>query len=283
MLHLTFYEGVDTVNETERIFAKQTMKTILISLSLVAWCLATAEAQPSSDAPTAPSRETAPTAKGNRLVAIVSKEEKGATRLMAIAGTKTGRKEAQTFSSFDRPDARSAESFPKGAIKFEQIDAVQVLKFYQELSGRTVVYPSTLPAAKISLQNETPLTRVEILQALDTALAQNGITMVLMGTKFVKAVPSSQAPTEAGPVIELPPDQLPESSSYLTYIVPLKHRDATQIVPALQSLASKMPNSIMAIKDPSILILRDYSANIRRMLQVVEQMDQKPQTDERKR
>ena len=36
---------------------------------------------------------------------------------------------------------------------------------------------------------------------------------------------------------------------------------------------AKLPNSIVAIKSNRLLILRDYSANIRRMLQVLEEVD----------
>jgi type II secretory pathway component GspD/PulD (secretin) len=110
------------------------------------------------------------------------------------------------------------------------------------------------------------------LQALDSVLAQNGITMVYMGTKFVKAVTSSQAMAEAPPIIDLPADQLPESSSYMTYIVELTSANPGEVAPALQPFA-RMPNSIVAINSSGLLILRDYSSNIRRMLRVLAKMD----------
>jgi len=96
--------------------------------------------------------------------------------------------------------------------------------------------------------------------------------MIPMGTKFIKAVPSQQASTEAPPLIDLPASQLPDSSSYMMYIIELKINLPREVAPALQPFA-KMPNSIMAMDSSGLLVLRDYSANIRRMLKVLEKIE----------
>jgi type II secretory pathway component GspD/PulD (secretin) len=115
------------------------------------------------------------------------------------------------------------------------------------------------------------------LQALDNVLAAQNITMVYLGTRFVKAVPSAQAPQESAPVVEIPWQSLPDSSSYLIYIAPLKHIAADQAVSVLQPFA-KMPNSIIGMKGSDVIILRDYASNVRRMMQVLETVD-KPATN----
>jgi len=184
-------------------------------------------------------------------------------------------RQMETFSSLDRPDAQQPKDMPAGGLKFDEAELLQVLQVYQELSHRTILRSAGLPSVKVSLLSETALTRRESLQALDSVLAQNGVTMIPLGTKFVKAVPSAQAPSEAAPVIDLSADQLPDSSSYMLYIVELKNRRPRDIGPAVQPFA-KMPNSIVAIDEAGILILRDYSANIRRMLQVIDRIEQSP-------
>jgi type II secretory pathway component GspD/PulD (secretin) len=205
---------------------------------------------------------------------------------------------ARTLSSFD-PPAPGDKLTPAGMIKFEQAELAQVLKVYEEISGRSIIRAGSLPDVKITFSNQTPMTGVEILQALDTVLAAQGITTVFLGTQYVKMVPAKEAPMESAPIIELQPAQLPDSSSYLIYIVKTKNIRPSQVTAALQPFA-KMPNSIIAIdgarnrppptkangpapilptslfgiKDNGIFILRDYSSNVRRMLQVLDQMDQ---------
>ena len=186
----------------------------------------------------------------------------------------TARQESRTFSSFDLPRPED-ERLGKEAIRFESVDLGEILKLYQEVSGRSVIRSMALPQVSISFVSQTTLTRVEALQAFDNVLAANGITMVYLGTRYVKAVPSKEAPTETAPVIELPAAQLPESSSYLTYFVQLKNRAAEEVIGALQPFA-RMPNSIVAIKGSDVLVLRDYSVNVRRMLLVLEKIEQSP-------
>jgi len=196
-----------------------------------------------------------------------------ALALAACSTDQVAKKDQTTFSSFDQPTSRAAQNgFAPGLLQFRDADATAVLAIYQELSGRTVIRPSSLPAVKISATSQGQLSRVEALQFLDTLLAQNGITMVLLGDSAVKAVAAAQAPSECPPVIDLPLEALPESSSYMTRIVRLHKRWPSEVVPMLQPLA-KMPNGIIAINDAGLLILRDYSVNIRQMLRVLRELE----------
>lgn len=202
---------------------------------------------------------------------------------------------ARTHSSFDRPSPGD-KLFPAQTIKFEEAECAQVLSMYAEISGRSVIRGGNLPDVKITFSNQTPMSAVEVLRALDTVLAAQDITTVYLGTQYVKVVPAKDASMEPGPVIELPPDQLPDSSSFLIYIVKLKRVANSRAVVALSPFA-KLPNSIVGIgsgsvsgpsakaslpnlpaifgaKDNSILILRDYSSSVRRMLQVLEKLEE---------
>ncbi len=180
-----------------------------------------------------------------------------------------------TWSSFDLPSDHPAEAAMNGGtINFERVDVGQVLKFYEVMSGRTVIQ-GILPAAQITLRCSTPVSRVQVLQLFDTVLAQNGIVMILAGDHVVKAVPRDRAMSESPPNITLPWAQLPESSSFMMRTVTVKYRKPIELVPVLSPF-SAMPNSIVCIDGEHLLVLRDYSANIRQELQLLEQVDQPP-------
>lgn len=207
-----------------------------------------------------------------------------------------------TFSSFD-PSTPGEKLIAAGMIKFEQADLAQVLNLYAEISGRSVIRATNLPDVKISFSNQTPMKTVEAMQALDTVLASQGIATVFQGTQYVKIVPENRAFMEGGPVIDLAPAQLPDSGSFLTYVVKLKKGTGNKATRMMMSY-SKLANSIAYIpandeqsfkknlsKIPvseeksfkekllqqisvsdgkeDILILRDYSSNVKRMLEVL--------------
>ena len=189
----------------------------------------------------------------------------------ATANLSGNEESSVTYTSLDAPtDAQS--SLPPGMLKFTDADLNQVLDIYQELSNRTIVRPGNLPNVKITVRSQTRLTRREALQTLDTVLAANGITMIPSGARHAKAVPMAQASSEAAPVVDLPYDELPESGTYITYVIKLKNLDPNEAVAVLQPFA-KMNNSILSIPSAEMLILRDYSVNVRRMIQVINKME----------
>jgi type II secretory pathway component GspD/PulD (secretin) len=196
-----------------------------------------------------------------------------------LAWSAAGRRfgpEKHTFSSFDPPrGAAAALQFDTGMLKLADADLEQVLNLYQEVSARTVIRGLRLPPVKITLRNQTPLTRVETLQLLDTTLVQNGITMVLVGDLSVKAVSNGDARSEAPPAIDLAADELPDSSSYMTCTIALRYTNLRDMVDVLSSM-SRMQKSIIGLPAENRIIVCDYSANIRQMRHTIQQIDRLP-------
>jgi general secretion pathway protein D len=161
---------------------------------------------------------------------------------------------------------------PAGMINFQATPLEQVLLIYAEFVNRTLLRASALPAATITLKTQTQLSKREVIQALDTVLGMNGITMITIGEKFVKAVPVGQANQEAAPFSNQDATQLAEFGSYVTHVVQLKYARPSELVQVLQPF-SKIPNSIQPIDSSQILVLRDYTENVKRMLELIAQID----------
>lgn len=201
------------------------------------------------------------------------------TTIMALQGTLQGLGR-RTFSSFDSPTGPAGQmQWDAGRLQLVDSDLNTVLKLYEQASRRTVIRADGLPDATFTLHNQTPLNRVETLRLLDTLLAQNGVTMVLAGDLQVKAVPSAKAVNETAPVIKLSPDELPDSSSYMSMTVPwqkaglaMDRGGQDEIVDVL-ALQAHFPKSVTLDTNKNEIVLRDYSANVRRMLALIEQFN----------
>jgi len=192
--------------------------------------------------------------------------------LTACCKNPTAGAQKRTFSSFDIPGRGAGkEIIAAGTINFQNAELEQVLAIYQELSRRTVIR-GTLPHPTITVRNPTPLTRIETLQLLDTVLAQSGIAMVLAGETAVKAVPEAMAIAEAPPEITLPLEELPDSGSFMSRTVHLKKVKAVDVMAVLQPL-TKTPNALLPIQSENLLVIRDYSANVKRMLRMLQELE----------
>jgi general secretion pathway protein D len=164
------------------------------------------------------------------------------------------------------------ETLPAGVLKLQGVDMQQALLFYSELVGRTVLRPNTLPNTPITLWAQSDLTRREAIQAMDAVFGLNGITMINVGDKFVKAVVQASANMEAAPFHKGDASQLPEMGQYVTHVVQLKYAKPSEMVQVLTPL-SKIPNAAMPIDSSMILILRDYAENVKRMLELIKEVD----------
>ena len=163
------------------------------------------------------------------------------------------------------------EVIPPGTINWQGVELNQVLEIYAKYVGRTLLR-GPLPDVKIVLKTETPLTKTEVIQALQAVLALNNVSLVNIGDKFVKVLQSDQAGQAGGEVNTNSAKELPNLGSYVTHIVQLKYVKPSEMIPAIQPFA-KLPNSILAIDGNGILVLRDYAENVKRMLEMIEQID----------
>jgi general secretion pathway protein D len=162
---------------------------------------------------------------------------------------------------------------PPGMIDFRQLGLDEVLRVYAELVNRTVLRPSNLASQPIVLKTQNDLTRREAVEALDAVLGMNGIVMVNIGEKFVKAVPTTGANTVGAPFSKLDAGQLPEFGPYVTHVVQLKYAKPSEMLQILQPFASTIPNPILPIDSSQILVLRDFTENIKRMLEMIKEVD----------
>ncbi len=158
-------------------------------------------------------------------------------------------------------------------MNFQEADLSQILELYGILTGRTIIRSPQVPTTvKITIRNETPLTRDEGIDALSTILGLNQIAMVPEGEKFIKAVPQAALPQEATPFSTNSYDMLRDSQNPVAHIVTLKNLLPEEATSILQPFA-KLPNSIIGVKGSPVLVLRDYSENVKRMLEMLEKVD----------
>ncbi len=176
-------------------------------------------------------------------------------------------------TSFAAPiaPAQADEIMPAKMINWQGVDVSVVLDIYADLVGRTLIR-GALPSAQIVLKTQTPLTKGEVIQAIQAVLAINGIAVVNIGDKFVKVGPLGDANSYGAEFNDTSVTNLPNLGGYVTHIVQLKYVKPSEMVPIIQPFA-KLPNSILSIDSNGILVLRDNAENVKRMLEMIDKID----------
>jgi general secretion pathway protein D len=153
---------------------------------------------------------------------------------------------------------------------FQGVDVSQVLDIYAGLVNRTLLHAGAVPGS-IILKTQSPLTKSEAIQALEAVLAMNGISVVPIGEKFAKVVPSGEALGAGGAVNNADAADLPNLGSFETHIVQLKYVKPSEMITAITPFAKL--NSIIPLESNGILIIRDYAENMKLMLDMIDRVD----------
>jgi general secretion pathway protein D len=171
---------------------------------------------------------------------------------------------------------RQNEEVADISYNFPGVPIKQLLDIYADLVGRTLLRATAGPDAvpdttTIILNTQSKLTRSEAIVALETILAMNGVTIIPIGDKFAKVVSEASAPASGG-MISTNAKGMPEAGKFVTQIVQIKYADPKDLVDVLTPFA-KSKASIIVVPSTQTLILRDYSENVARMLEMVSKID----------
>lgn len=180
------------------------------------------------------------------------------------------------------PPAAPAATAPKpaeelimaGGINLTGADLSQMLSKYAEYVGRSILRSPTLPAnVNFFFVNQTPLTKGEAIQAYQALFAMNGVALIEVGDKFLKAMTVAEV-IQGGqkPLIVTNAADLPELGQYVTHIVQLKYVKPTEMMPVLIPF-QKMANAVYPIDSSQILVIRDFTENVKRMLEMIDKVD----------
>ena len=103
-------------------------------------------------------------------------------------------------------------------------------------------------------------------------MSTRGIAIVEVNAKVVQAIPSAEVVKSPPPITVLNKEDLPQGDVYINYVHKLKHVKASETVELLVAFA-KSPQAVTAVESTGTIVLRDFSNNVRRMLDMLEYID----------
>ncbi len=185
-------------------------------------------------------------------------------------GKLTPEEEAANDEALKKSKQHGDNSF---SLKVKLMPLDYFLEIYANTIEKTVLRGQGLPQITVTLDTKTELTKEEAIQAFDTLLALNGITMVPTGTKFITALPSQNNQGDVPPPFEnKKAADYPEAAQFVTEVTQVKHADIQEVVGVLKQFA-KNQNGLVALESTKTIIIRDYAINVKRMLEVLDKID----------
>lgn len=157
-------------------------------------------------------------------------------------------------------------SASQATLNFVGADIESVIKAVGHYTGNTFIIDPRVKGT-ISLVSEQPVTKVEALRLLASALRLQGFAMV-MTADFIKVVPEAEAKLQAGPVKT---DGV-RGDLIATQIFHLNYESANNLVQVLRPLIS--PNNTINVNPgTNSIVITDYADNLKRLGRIIAALD----------
>lgn len=161
------------------------------------------------------------------------------------------------------------------SLSFRDAPIEQVVMFYSEVVGRTLLRAQGLPGGTITLKSQTRLTQREALEAIESVLAMNQVGLVPMGEKFLKVVPIGNVRGEGMKLsLEMPETPFPETDQLVSQVVPLKYIEPAEANTILAGFLHASFGKVQVLERTSSLLITDTAANMQRILEILAYVDQ---------
>lgn len=162
-------------------------------------------------------------------------------------------------------------------IEFPNSPIDAILDFYKRLTGKEVIYDSTVQG-QVNVVVKTPVSREDAITIVETALNLNGFALVPGPGNIVKVLGLSKNPRQYAVPIISDIYQLPAGDEVVSFLFKLEYADPTEVQ---QIIASYIPQSAtqtqpIALPKAQTLIVTETANTIRMVARIIQAIDQPP-------
>jgi len=162
-------------------------------------------------------------------------------------------------------------------MNFRDATLDMILTHLSEEAGLIVVNDIEL-TTRIDVFSHTPVTIDEAVDLLNTVLLDSGHTAVRRD-RVLRIVEVGDAAKMRVPVrVGADPQAIRETDTIITQVIPIRYADAANIAEDIRSLVSEDFAELSANESSNALIITDTEANIRRIVEIVQALDQSIQS-----
>lgn len=175
-----------------------------------------------------------------------------------------------------KPDGTLRASDTVGPVVMANMPVNQALALLQTLSGRIILPQGDLPGnARLHFNSVGTLRRDEAIFAIENLLAMNGVNLIALDDRFIRAVPTSQAMRKAPPLLSDQPLDEMASERYFARIFRTRYLPSNDVFRSLQPLLSPGAQSgIVNFARSNSLLIVDTLSNLQLIEKVLLDIDQ---------
>ncbi len=180
--------------------------------------------------------------------------------------------QAQSLPSVQtRPATAPASPAGNISLNFKDAPLESVLDHLSEAAGFVIIKEGPIDA-RVTVQSAEPVTPEEAVTLLNAVLKANGFSAIQNG-RVLRILPREKAKKGSVPVhVGADPAEIAATDEIITQVIPLKNVEAVKLRQDLTPLIGTDAD-VTANDSSNSIVITDSSANIRRLVQVINALD----------
>jgi len=165
-------------------------------------------------------------------------------------------------------------------IQFPNSDVTAVLRFYETLTGKTVLWDNTVQGTMTVVVND-PVSRDEAIKILETSFVLNGFSLVPGEGNIMKVVSAAKNPKTAGVPVYSEEADLPATDQVVTFLFKLEYADPQEIAPMVLGIlgnATTNYTAVVPLPRAQAVLITESTDVIRGLFKVIAENDVPPAT-----
>jgi general secretion pathway protein D len=156
-------------------------------------------------------------------------------------------------------------------LNFRGVPLEMVLNYLSDAAGFIIVLDAQ-PRGKVDVWSNTPLTKEEAVDLLNSVLNKNGLASIRNG-RTLTIVNKDEAKTKNIPVKQgSKPEGIPNNDEIVTQIIPVRFVEVAQLLKDLQPLVATA-TTMTANEAGNSIVITDTQSNIRRVAEIIQAID----------
>lgn len=153
---------------------------------------------------------------------------------------------------------------------FRESDILEVIRAVQDVTGKTMIIDPRV-RGQITVMSSQPVDAQGYYSIFLRALDINGFTAVESSDNMVSILPTQEARSAPLPFSNY---DATDSNRYVTEAIQLDNVSVAEVLPVLRPLVSQSNGQMSAYPNGNMIVLVDTVANIERIRQILERIDQ---------
>jgi general secretion pathway protein D len=166
---------------------------------------------------------------------------------------------------------------PTARLQFPNSDIVDVLHYYEQLTGKKLVMDNFVQG-KVNIFITKDVTRDEAIKIIEMSMALNGISLVPATQDIVEVVGAGQNPRKALVPIVSDVADIPPGNPVISYLFRLQYADPQELQQVLTAYFQGTSGSIniLAVPKSSSLLVTHNADIVRQIASVIQEVDVAP-------